>query len=39
MTRALNWLGYALIELGDWLDTPVLTGWLYRIGNRLEAMQ
>lgn len=39
MTAAINWIGHALIEIADWLDMPVLTGWLYRIGNRLEAMQ
>lgn len=39
MTPILNRIGYALIDIGDWLDMPVLTGWLYRIGNRLETMK
>jgi hypothetical protein len=39
MTRTLNAIGYGLIELGDWLDMPVLTGWLYRIGAKLELME
>ena len=29
-------LGYYLIEFGDWLDMPIITGWLYRVGSRLE---
>jgi len=39
MIRALNAIGHALIEFGDWLDMPVLTGWLYRIGSKLELME
>lgn len=37
--NTLNWLGHALIEFGDWLDMPVLSGWLYRVGSRLEMME
>jgi hypothetical protein len=39
MTSALNAIGHGLIKLGDWLDMPVLTGWLYRIGAKLELME
>jgi hypothetical protein len=39
MTNAINWIGWFLIEVGDWLDMPLVTGRLYRTGSRLEAME
>lgn len=38
MTNAINWIGWFLIEAGDGLDMPVVTGWLYCLGSGLEAM-
>ena len=32
----IHWLGWLLIELGEWLDNEHLTPILYRIGGRLE---
>lgn len=32
----MRWVGYALIELADWLDSEWLTPPLYRLGNWLE---
>jgi hypothetical protein len=39
MRSAFNAIGHALIEFGDWLNMPVLTGLLYRIGAKLELME
>jgi hypothetical protein len=32
----MTWLGYALIELADWLDSRWLTPPLYRLGSWLS---
>lgn len=33
MKSLIEWMGWALIELGDWLDSYTLTPPLYRLGN------
>lgn len=34
----MGWCGWLLIEIGDWLDAPVVTPALYRAGNWLECL-